>query len=176
MTLHWILSSMSSESPGLDTALQLWPHQWWIKGKDHLLQLGDNALVNAAQEDVGLFCHKGILLAQMFKWCPLWTPRPFLSSYFPAGWPLACTDVWGCSSKGAVLCTSPCWTLMFLSANFSSLSGSICIAAKLPTTNPQNHCGTNVKFLILQYKTTICQKMLVKAVYQNFYPMNRTKR
>lgn len=38
-----------------DTALQVWPQQWWVEGKDHFPWPPRNILPNTAQETLGLF-------------------------------------------------------------------------------------------------------------------------
>lgn len=50
----------------------------------------------------------------MFSWCPPGPPRPFLPSFFPAGWPPACTGVCVYFFPGAELCWASwgsCWSV-----------------------------------------------------------------
>lgn len=69
-------------SAWVDLALQVRPHQYPAKGKNHLPQLTGNTLPNAAQEAVGLLCGKGIMLAcvQIGAITPMFFSAKLLSS------------------------------------------------------------------------------------------------
>lgn len=60
--LHVCLVLKSSE---LDTAVQVWPHQCWIEGKDHLPRPVGNTLPNEAQDTVSLLCINDTLLTHV---------------------------------------------------------------------------------------------------------------
>ena len=98
-----VQASLVLGSPALDTVIQVWPHQCWREGKDHLPWSGGSSLFNAAQ-DFAFFA------GACSTSCPPRSPGCFFTSHFPAGQPPACAGAWGCSPPGAGLCTSPCWT------------------------------------------------------------------
>lgn len=50
--------SFGLRSPQLNTAVQMWPHQCWVEGRDHLLWPAGSALCNASQDAIGLLGHK----------------------------------------------------------------------------------------------------------------------
>ena len=51
-------TSLTLRIPGLDPALQLWPHQCCVEGADHIPQPAGNVLSHAAPNDVGQICHR----------------------------------------------------------------------------------------------------------------------
>ena len=61
-TLQYVHVSLEPGSPELGPALQLWPHQCWVVGKDHLPWPADNT-PNSALDAIGILCHEGALLA-----------------------------------------------------------------------------------------------------------------
>ena len=67
MALHWTLSC--TRKPRTGCGAQMWPHQFWEEKKDHLTWPAGNAPPNAAQDDAGLLCCKGTLLAFWPAWC-----------------------------------------------------------------------------------------------------------
>ena len=61
-SLQHVHVSLVLASPELDTAPQVWPHQCWVEGKDHLPRPAGYAFFNAAQDAIHLLCSKGTLL------------------------------------------------------------------------------------------------------------------
>ena len=53
----------------LDTVLHMWPHHCGVEEKDQLSWPAGGALPNAAQEAIGLLCHKDTLLAHVQLLC-----------------------------------------------------------------------------------------------------------
>lgn len=82
------------------------PHQGWVERKYQLPRPAGNALNNAAHNNVGCLGFKDTCS----PWCPPGPMGPSLQSSFPASQPTACTDARSCSSLGAGLATSLCWT------------------------------------------------------------------
>jgi len=99
-------------SPQMDLALQIWPQQCLVEGKDHLPQPFDNDLPNVTQ-DVGCWpsLMQGLIAGLSSTSCPPVCPGVFLLNCFPASWPPACTGLWGYFSSGTGDCTSLCGTL-----------------------------------------------------------------
>ena len=98
-------------SPVLDTALQVRPHQCWIKGQDHLPRPAGNTPSNAAQDATSLSFSQGHIAGLVSTCSPRATLAPFLQSCCPDGWLPVCNGAQDFSSPGAGLCTSLCWTL-----------------------------------------------------------------
>ena len=62
-------------APGLDTVLQMGPHNSWVEGDNHLPLPAGHSSFNAAQNTVGLPGCKRALLAHVqlfFPWDQLW--------------------------------------------------------------------------------------------------------
>lgn len=74
------------KSPELGTALQIWLHQDWVKGPDHLLWCATSAL--CAAQDTTAFLATRATAGSCATCCP---PVPSLQSCFPADQPLTCT-------------------------------------------------------------------------------------
>jgi len=106
------LMSLVLWSPQMDLALQIWPQQCLVEGKDHLPQPFDNDLPNVTQ-DVGCWpsLMQGLIAGLSSTSCPPVCPGVFLLNCFPASWPPACTGLWGYFSSGTGDCTSLCGTL-----------------------------------------------------------------
>lgn len=137
-------------SPELDTVLQLQPRQCWIRWGITSIEL---VIVDCLMQPMRMFAfatrsHHWL----MFNWWPPQPSRPF-SDKLLSSW--SAPSMWRCSFPRAGLRVSFCWEtfVSFLSAYFSSLSRSLCMAAQLPTTIPHIHCGTNRQFLHLWYKS-----------------------
>ena len=115
--LYWRAQNWTWES-------SVWPHQCWAEWKDLLRWPADNTLPNAAQGTNSLLCRKNMFLAHVQPGAHQDPQVLFCHAPFQLGGPPAYTGVWSCSSPGAGFCAISCWTLMSLSACFSSLSRS----------------------------------------------------
>ena len=62
-SLQYVHVSSILQSRELDTAPYVWPHQHWIKGKDHLPWPASNIWSSAAEDTFALLSCKGTLLA-----------------------------------------------------------------------------------------------------------------
>jgi len=88
-SLQYVHVSLLLGGPELDPAIQMWPHQSWGEGKDHLLWSDGNALPNAARNTVCLLSGRSTWLTcvQEHCWlmfmCPSGPPGPFLQSCSP---------------------------------------------------------------------------------------------
>lgn len=63
--LRYVHVSFLLRSSDLDWALQMWPHWYWVKGKNHLPQPPGNVLPSGAWEVVGRLCCNGAVLADV---------------------------------------------------------------------------------------------------------------
>ena len=63
--LQNVYASLMLKSSELDTVLQMWPHQSWVKWKDHHSWPAGNTLPNGAQGTISLLYSKGRLLAHV---------------------------------------------------------------------------------------------------------------
>ena len=91
-------------SPELNTAFQVWPYWCWVERVDHLPQPASNTPPCAAWILLAFLATSSHCCWLIFN---LMSTQVLLCQ---AGQPLACTGAWGCSSPGAGLCISPCWT------------------------------------------------------------------
>lgn len=87
-SLHYVHVFLAPGRPELYIALQWWPHQCRVEGKDDLLQLAGNAFPDAAH---WLLLAQGHVISSWSTWCPPGHPDLSLQSCFPAGKPPVCT-------------------------------------------------------------------------------------
>lgn len=90
--------------PALASALQVWPHQDWVEGKDPLLWPAGSA----AQDYIRFPCCS--TAGSCSTCCLPASPGLFPPDCFPALWSPVYAGTWGCPSPGAVLGNSSCWT------------------------------------------------------------------
>ena len=64
-SLQYVLVPLALGVPKLNTALHIWPHQYWIEGKNHLSFPAGNILPNAAKKPVSLLSSMSTLLTRV---------------------------------------------------------------------------------------------------------------
>ena len=64
-SLQYVHLSPVLGTPALDPALQLWPHQCGVEGKDHLPRPAGNTPPDADQDPIDLLCSKGTMLSHL---------------------------------------------------------------------------------------------------------------
>lgn len=96
--IEWYLSSNYQ----LKRPVLIYSNNWFLWDKTFSCLTGFHYPVH--------FCHKHTLLAHIQHSVHQEPEGPFLQRCSPANQSPACTGVGGCSSSGAGLCTSSCWT------------------------------------------------------------------
>ena len=107
--LQYVHVSFLLRSSDLDPALQTWPHQYWVKRKNHLPQ--PLAIVFLMEPGKLLAACTGMEHCWlMISLLSIWTPRFFSEKLLSSCSVPACTHAWTYSFTGPGFCISLCWT------------------------------------------------------------------